>query len=179
MTEHKKFQIITTLFKVLFVGGVIAALVFGYFQISGLKSRMTTAENRLNEGTFYYDDSTKADQSTQPSYKIVSTKDATVKIEEYTGMEPNYVAKATKAYTIEVVNTTQNSIDVDTFSIRARTDQGRLVSPSNIDPKDPNYIQQPISLAPGGKVTFTLYYLPVSDQSFTGLYDSMTQQEIK
>lgn len=179
MTEHKKIQIITTLFKVLFVVGVIAALVFGYFQITGLKSRMTTAENRLNEGTFYYDDTAKADQSTQPTYKIVNTKDATVKIEEFNGTETTYTPKATKAYTIEVVNSTQNSIDVDTFSIRARTDQGQLVSPSNIDPKDPTYIQQPISLAPGGKVTFTLYYLPVKDQSFTGLYDSLTQQEIK
>lgn len=179
MTEHKKFQIITTLFKVLFFVGIIAALVFGYFQITGLKSRMTTAENRLNEGTFYYDDSAKADPSTQPTYKIVSTKDATVKVEEPNGMDINYVSKATKAYTVEVVNTTQYSFDVDTFSIRARTDQGRLVSSANLDPKDPNYIQQPISLAPGGKVTFTLYYVPLADQTFTGLYDSMTQQEIK
>jgi hypothetical protein len=172
-------QIFTVILKVLFVVGVITALVFGYYQIKGLKSRMTTAENRLNEGTFYYDDSAKTDESSQPSYKIVSIKDANVKVEKSNGMETTYAPRDVKAYTIEVDNTTSYSIDVDTFSIRARTENGQLISPAYTDPSDPNYVSQPISLAPGGKVTFTLYYVPVKDQSFTGLYDSMQQKEIK
>jgi hypothetical protein len=179
MTEHKKIQVFTVVLKVLFVAAVIAALVLGYYQIKGLKSRMTTAENRLNESTFYYDDSAKTDESSQPSYKIVSVKDANVKVEQSNGMETTYTPKAVKAYTIEVDNTTNYSIDVDTFSIRARTENGQLISPAYTDPSDPNYVAQPISLAPGGKTTFTLYYAPAKDQSFTGLYDSMQQKEIK
>jgi hypothetical protein len=179
MTEHKKLQFLRVVFKALFVVGVIAALTLGYYQIKGLKARMTTAENRLNEGTFYYDDTAKSSESQQPVYKITGTKDVNVKVEQYTGMDTTYVSKPTKAYTLEVENVTKNSVDIDSYSIRARTDQGQLVSPTNIDPKDPTYIQQPISLAPGGKVSFTLYYLPVNGQSFTGLYDSITQKEIK
>jgi hypothetical protein len=179
MTEHKKVQIFTVLLKLLFVIGVITALVLGYYQIRGLKSRMTTAENRLNEGTFVYDDMAKLDESIQPSYKIVSIKDANVKVEQLKGMDVTYVSKEAKAYTIEVNNTTQSSLDVDTYSMRARTDQGQLISPANIDPTEPNYISQPISLAPGGKTTFTLYYVPIEGQSFTGLYDSIQQKEIK
>jgi len=180
MTEHNKLTIIGIIFKVLLLASIIAVLIYGFMQITGLKRRVTTAENRLNEsGIATVDQNT--DQSQDPTFKLINTKTTKVKVDNF---NPNnkdqtntYIDKTVIAYTIEITNNSNYSYDIDTYNIRAKTDSGLLAQTA---PVSPDVISnQQLSLAPGGKSTITLYYLPIKDQPFTSLYNTMTQKEIK
>lgn len=180
MTEHNKLTIIGIIFKVLLLASIIAVLIYGFMQITGLKRRVTTAENRLNEsGIATVDQNT--DQSQDPTFKLINTKTTKVKVDNF---NPNnkdqtntYIDKTVIAYTIEITNNSNFSYEIDTYSIRAKTDSGLLAQTAPVSPDVTS--NQQLSLAPGGKSTITLYYLPIKDQPFTSLFNTMTQKEIK
>lgn len=181
---NNKIRIAILVAKVLLVIGLVAALVYGCMQIKGLKNRMTTAENRLNDGGISSDVSESADEATV-DYTIISQEDGIKEVEDY---DPSlvkegdsgvsYKEKKVTIFEVSVSNPTKYPVEISTLNFRAKTDKGQLISPTITKDQSQYSGTIPTGLAPGGKTTLTLVYLPIEGEKIVGLYDDLYSRDI-
>lgn len=145
---------------------IIGIAAYGFRQIKGLKSRVTTVENRVNETYAYNEEG--ADEVVD--IKVASHSTKQLRVETIYSMEgtPQYETKSVEEFIVRIKNNTSWQHN-DGGAIQARTAKGVLISPATIHPDDFKG-ESTLSLAPGGEAEITLHFVAPEGEKITDIY---------
>jgi hypothetical protein len=160
---------------VLVIAGFVGVTIYEQFELRGLRARMHTLENNVNDLGMVYDGT--ADES-KVDYEEISKESATVRVVDLGDMnykydestEQTYKSQKVLVYKLKITNDIGWQYDYSEGQIKGKTASGQLIDPlfaSDIHPDDLKG-SVTLSLAPGGQGEIYVY-LP-ADKGITGLY---------
>ena len=159
---------------VLVILGFVGVTVYEQFELRGLRARVHTLENSMNDLGMVYDGAT---DDLLVNYEQISKESATVRVLD-TGAynkyddssEQTYKSRQVLVYKLKITNSTDWQYDYSEGQVKGKTASGQLVEPlfvSDIHPDDQKG-SGTLSLAPGGQGEVYVY-LP-ADKGITELY---------
>jgi hypothetical protein len=160
---------------------LVGTSVYGYMQITGLKRRATTVENRLNVAGFYAETPDAQSDTGGLELTVVSQKDTTIKVYgtdlKYEGMgDMEVVDKKVRAVVVRVKNTNDTPFDFGGNITAQIENDGRMISLVEPATEDAAYQPSYFAIAPRSEVETTLYFEVAADKKIMKLYDNNWQK---